>query len=496
MDRRRESLDSINMTPVLNANVATGSRSEPATPAPTLPECMDTSISMEEVAFRPIPDDYHDMRCPACFETEWITRAHIFAECGHRYHMDCFEDVRNMNEGHPKCPYCNRYLFTPESNVNVDERGIRIPSPPPDPRTLQQVINETRELQERFDAEDRDHEVDELLDSPPERVPPSNAPRDGTYHEPNARGEIPFTPNDSYGNGSRDAASQSSQLSQTVHSHSTLSTRSNSTANSTFSPYRPGCRIISRRLNESFSQAGGGREYLVLVENADGSRRNWREYHPAGAPRLVDIVNGQEIPHRPQEDRPRTPRGSDPRPDPPSAASAVISGPHRVVTTSEPDILIAASADEPVVLDAADEPVVLDAADEPVAMDDNEVQVVQQVVGNAGNVVVDVESEHPDDEPIGLAALEQMGLSDGDEQGANADAAGAAVADVDEADAEAAQYLAEVEADNGGAAAAVDAEEQFRAELETGAGAEPDAEQPRDDAGADSMPELESMEED
>ena len=129
-------------------------------------------------------------------------------------------------------------------------------------------------------------------------------------------------------------------------------------------------------------------------------------------------------------------------------------------------------------------------------MDDNEVQVVQQVVGNAGNVVVDVESEHPDDEPIGLAALEQMGLSDGDEQGTNADAAGAAVADVDEADAEAAQYLAEVEADNGGAAAAVDAEEQFRAELETGAGAEPDAEQPREDAGADSLPELESMEED
>ena len=89
-----------------------------------------------------------------------------------------------------------------------------------------------------------------------------------------------------------------------------------------------------------------------------------------------------------------------------------------------------------------------------------------------------------------------MGLSDGDEQGAHVDAAGAAAADVDEADAEAAQYLAEVEADNGGAAAAVDAEEQFRAELETGAGAEPDAEQPRDDAGADSMPELESMEED
>ena len=131
------------------------------------------------------------------------------------------------------------------------------------------------------------------------------------------------------------------------------------------------------------------------------------------------------------------------------------------------------------------------------------VQVVQQVVGNAGNVVVDVEREHPEDEPIGLAALEQMGLSDGDEHSANADAAAAdaaavaaAVADVDEADAEAAQYLAEVEADNGGAAATVDADEQFRAELETGAGAEPDAEEPRDDAGADSMPELESMEED
>ena len=77
MDRRRESLDSINMTPVLNANAATGSRSEPATPAPTMPERMDTSMSMEEVAFRSIPDDYQDLRCPACFETEWITRAHI-----------------------------------------------------------------------------------------------------------------------------------------------------------------------------------------------------------------------------------------------------------------------------------------------------------------------------------------------------------------------------------------------------------------------------------
>ena len=38
--------------------------------------------------------------------------------------------------------------------------------------------------------------MDKLLDSPPilERVP-----NDGTYHEPNARGEIPFTPNDNYG---------------------------------------------------------------------------------------------------------------------------------------------------------------------------------------------------------------------------------------------------------------------------------------------------------
>ena len=128
-------------------------------------------------------------------------------------------------------------------------------------------------------------------------------------------------------------------------------------------------------------------------------------------------------------------------------------------------------------------------------MEDDEVQVVQQVVGNAGIVVVDVEVEHPDDEePIGLAALEQMGISDGDEQGANADAAGA---DVDEADAEAAQYLAEVEADNERAAVAVDADEQFRAEIETGAGAVPDAAEPHnDDAGADSMPELESMEED
>ena len=37
--------------------------------------------------------------------------------------------------------------------------------------------------------------------------------------------------------------------------------------------------------------------------------------------------------------------------------------------------------------------------------------------------------------------------------------------------------------------------EQFRAELETGAGAEPEVAEPRDDEGTDSMPELESMEE-
>ena len=181
-----------------------------------------------------------------------------------------------------------------------------------------------------------------------------------------------------------------------------------------------------------------------------------REYHPAGALRLLDIVNGQEIPANDQADRPRTPRGSVPN-------------------------------------DAA-------SADEPVIMEDDEVQVVQQVVGNAGIVVVDVEVEHPDDddgEPIGLAALEQMGISDGEEQGAGADA-DAAVADVDEADAEAAQYLAEVEADNDRAVAAVDADEQYRAELETGAGAEPEVPEvaePRDDEGTDSMPELESMEE-
>ena len=143
-------------------------------------------------------------------------------------------------------------------------------------------------------------------------------------------------------------------------------------------------------------------------------------------------------------------------------------------------------------------------------MADDEIQVVQHVVGNPGVIVVDVEVEHPDyeddnnSEPIGLAALEQMGINDDEEeQGA------AAAANVDAVDAEAAQYLAEVEGDNGqaaeaaeaagavGAAGAVDAGEQFRAELETGAGLEPEepeAPEIRDDDGTDSVPELERME--
>ena len=81
-----------------------------------------------------------------------------------------------------------------------------------------------------------------------------------------------------------------------------------------------------------------------------------------------------------------------------------------------------------------------------------------------------------------------MGIDDEEEeQGA------VAAADVDAADAEAAQYLAEVEADIGDAAE-VDAGEQFRAELETGAGTEPEVPEPRDEEGTDSMPELERME--
>ena len=51
-----------------------------------------------------------------------------------------------------------------------------------------------------------------------------------------------------------------------------------------------------------------------------------------------------------------------------------------------------------------------------------------------------------------------------------------------------------VEAVPAGAAGAVDAEEQFRAELETGAGMEPAVPEPRDDEGTDSIPELERME--
>ena len=103
--------------------------------------------------------------------------------------------------------------------------------------------------------------------------------------------------------------------------------------------------------------------------------------------------------------------------------------------------------------------------------------------------VVDVEVEHPDyeddndSEPIGIAALEQMGIDDDEEEQG-------AVAAADAADAEAAQYLAEVEADIGDTAE-VDAGEQFRAELETGAGTEPET---RDEEGTDSMPELERME--
>ena len=45
-----------------------------------------------------------------------------------------------------------------------------------------------------------------------------------------------------------------------------------------------------------------------------------------------------------------------------------------------------------------------------------------------------------------------------------------------------------------GAAGAVDAGEQFRAELETGAGLEPEEPETRDDEGTDSVPELENME--
>ena len=40
----------------------------------------------------------------------------------------------------------------------------------------------------------------------------------------------------------------------------------------------------------------------------------------------------------------------------------------------------------------------------------------------------------------------------------------------------------------------MDAGEQFRAELETGAGLEPEEPETRDDEGTDSVPELENME--
>ena len=472
MQQRRESLDGINMTPVVHTHVVSGSRSEPATPAPSAPERMETSISMEAVGFQPITNEFADMHCPACFETDWTERAHIFAQCGHRYHIDCFNKIKNMNLGHPRCSWCNMHLFTPPPGVLVDSRGIRIPTPPPDPAERQRNIDETRRLQEQFDAADRGEgewppvveeiEVDELLDSPPERapqpraperMPTSNDPQDGTYHEPNKRGEIIFIPNENYGNSSvNNSVNNASQVSQT--------TGSNSSTSSFNSPYRPGCKIITRKVDNSFSQQGGGTEYLVLVENVDGSRRTWKEYHPAGAPRLPDIINGQEVPDNVPE-RPRTPRGTV----------------HEESAAAEQPMDDAASAAEPPTGDAAT------AADE-------EIQVVQHVVGNPSVIIVNVEAEHPDyeddndSEPIGMAALEQMGIDDVREQQSAAAAA-------DAADAEAAQYLAEVEADTGNAAE-VDAGEQFRAELETGAGAEPEA---RVEDGADSMPELESMEE-
>ena len=235
--------------------------------------------------------------------------------------------------------------------------------------------------------------------------------------------------------------------------------------------------------------------------------RTWKEYHPSGAPRLRDIVNGQEVPPNAQADRPCTPRGSEAMLGPNTAASAdrprtPRGTVHEDAATAAESMDDAVSTADPRMDDAAS------AAEQQIA--DDEIQVVQHVVGNAGVIVVDVEVEHPDyeddndSEPIGLAALEQMGIDDDEEeQGA------AAAANVDAVDAEAAQYLAEVEGDNGeaaevaeaagavgavGAAGAVDAGEQFRAELETGAGLEPEVPEPRDDDGTDSVPELERME--
>ena len=321
-------------------------------------------------------------------------------------------------------------------------------------------------------------------------MPPPRTPQDGTYQEPNARGEIPFTPNENYGNNSRAEVSTLSQSSQSTGSNTTI----NSTARS---PYRPGCKIISRRVSADFSENGGGIEYLVLVENIDGSRRTWKEYHPSGAPRLRDIVNGQEVSPNAnsQNDRPRTPRGSEAMLGPNNEASADRPRTPRGAVHEEDDtVMIDAVATADLRMD--------DAA----SAADDEIQVVQHVVGNPGVIVVDVEVEHPDyeddnnSEPIGLAALEQMGINDEEEQGA------AAAANVDAVDEEAAQYLAEVEGDNGGAveaaetagavgaAGAVDAGEQFRAELETGAGVEPEVPETRDDDGTDSVPELERME--
>ena len=76
---------------------------------------------------------------------------------------------------------------------------------------VSRMIAETRRMQQEFDETDRP-EIEEA--SALEEVPAA-VPHDGTYHELNARGEIPFTPNERIGrNASRSSENSMSQGSQ------------------------------------------------------------------------------------------------------------------------------------------------------------------------------------------------------------------------------------------------------------------------------------------
>ena len=223
-------------------------------------------------------------------------------------------------------------MFTPPPNTPTDERGIRIRPPTPPVHTVhsRSASPEGHDGNQGppglMDTEESDDELNAIENEQinvaiSRSLEVEHEPRGGSYGQPNSRGEIPFNPNGDYRNEGHGQVHPRGEPEGSAEAQNDQNSR----------PFHEGSTLLSRTLMQRSTD--GGLIWRTIVRNADNTVRVWQQYQPAGSEPLTEVMTGRdrrsgnddstshadvegeqsivEVPDAVQveEDRPRTPRG-------------------------------------------------------------------------------------------------------------------------------------------------------------------------------------------